>query len=532
MRSLREHQNPIESAQDFKQLKGFGDKLCKKIADQLGEANSGSNNEQTNQQTDSQITQFMRQKKKRPLNKTPNRTSIESPVPKVAKTKSKSGRSYIPSEGSGAYAILLALIRAEEDGRDSLSKQELQEEAQEFSTTSMTMGTNGSHYSGFNSTKTLISKNLIERSIHRTASFFLTESGRQLALKLYRIHKERLTASEVPQLNCMSSEDSQTSDSESIISQTSEIQSQTSSQSSNGLIDRFSLTANSYEIVLCVDTREQTTGVNRDMKKTGLLSILQQNGVKVEMRTLSVGDFTWIARQKVNIGNNMANISVRSRKELVLDFVIERKRIDDLASSLKDRRWDEQKYRLSNCGVRKPSYIIEYFGHNSRRTDFGGIECDTLDQAIANAQSSGFFVKRCDSYDDTVRYLTMMSRYLESHLKNKTLYSCSKDEMISREVTEQHFMSFSEFGRNSNKITNFTVNEMLLKHLLQIKGVSVNKAKVIVDHYPTLQSLLDAFSIADTTKAKQNLLSVLKCGTAGRNLGPNISKKIFEYYCQ
>lgn len=538
---MKDHPDQLKNVQDFKQLKGFGDAICKRIAQKLAEVNGGDDqqiqqinfNPEEREQSEPQITQFMAQKKKRSLIKTPNRTSNDSPLPKLPKTKSN--RNYIPSEGSGAYAILMALIVAEsEEGTDSMSKQELSMAAQEFATTSITTGTNGSHYSGWNSVKTLLNKNLVEKSRHRMASFYLTESGRQLALKLYQMLKEKrtVTESQVPALTTMSSDDTQTSDSESIISEpNNRIQSQTS-HSSNSLSDRFSLIADSYEIVLCVDTREQATGVNRDMRKTGLLSILQQNGVKVEMRTLSVGDFTWIAKQKTNFGHNMANISGRSRKELVLDLVIERKRIDDLASSLKDRRWDEQKYRLINCGVRKPSYIIEYFGQNSRRSDFGGIECDTLDQAIANAQTAGFLIKRCDSYEDTVRYLTLMSRYLESHFKNKTLYSCSKDELINNEVGVNHFMSFAEFGRNSNKITNFTVSEMFLKHLLQIKGVSVIKAKVIVDHYPTLQSLLDAFSIAETAKDKQNLLSSLKCSPIGRNLGPNLSKKIYQFYCR
>ncbi|CAG2117387.1 unnamed protein product [Medioppia subpectinata] len=261
------------------------------------------------------------------------------------------------------------------------------------------------------------------------------------------------------------------------------------------------------------------------------MAVLQQNGVRVEMRTLSVGDFAWIAKQRVDLGPNIATINSRSRRELIMDYVIERKRIDDLASSLKDRRWDEQKYRLINSGVRKPSYVIEYFGSQTKRGDFGGIKYETLDQAITNAEVDGFAVKRCDSYDDTIRYLTLMTRYLESSFKDKSLYSCSREEMINKEVSNDHFMSYNEFDRNANKITNFTVNEMFLKHLLQIKAISVVKAKVIVENYPTLQSLLDAFSIPETLKEKQNLLSSLKSGLMDRNFGPNLSKKIYNHYC-
>lgn len=44
------------------------------------------------------------------------------------------------------------------------------------------------------------------------------------------------------------------------------------------------------------------------------------------MKDLKVGDFTWICRKH------------NSSKELVLPYIIERKRMDDFASSIKDKR--------------------------------------------------------------------------------------------------------------------------------------------------------------------------------------------------
>ncbi len=570
MRSLRAHPNTLMSGQECKQLKGFGDKICQRIDQKLNEFQNKTqfNENQTNcdtnhiillsdksphslpkdkRLTDNQsleITDFLKKKKKRPLKKTPNKTM--SPLRKVPKTKSNKSN-YIPSEGSGAYGILMALFRSEVvDSVDSLGKEELQSLAQEFTTTSMTVAMHGSHYSGWHSIKTLINKNLIEKSNQRNATYCLTEDGKNIASKLYQIYceKERNTnTANEPILNCLSSGSADSSDSESIFPHESQPQTQSSqavsmssqfstqsSSTSDLFSERFTLSANSFEIVLCIDTREQVSGVNREMRKTALMSLLQQNGVKVEMRTLSVGDFAWIAKQKVISGPSISTLSNRSRKELLLDFVIERKRIDDLASSLKDRRWDEQKYRLINCGVRKPSYIIEYFGTHTKKGEFGGIKCETLDQAIANAEVDGFSIKRCDSNEDTIRYLTLMTKYLESFFKDKTLYSCLREELINKSVPLNHFMTFSEFGRNANKITNFTVSEMFAKHLLQLRGISVSKAKVIIEHYPTLQSLLDAFSIVDQQKEKENLLSSLKCGLMGRNFGPTLSKKVYNHY--
>ena len=43
----------------------------------------------------------------------------------------------------------------------------------------------------------------------------------------------------------------------------------------------------------------------------------------------------------------------------VLDTVIERKRVDDLAASIKDQRYERQKYFLARCGVRRTMYVLE-----------------------------------------------------------------------------------------------------------------------------------------------------------------------------
>lgn len=53
-----------------------------------------------------------------------------------------------------------------------------------------------------------------------------------------------------------------------------------------------------------------------------------------QVRRLPVGDGIWIARHK------------QFGREYVLDFIVERKRIDDLCSSIRDNRYKDQKLRL------------------------------------------------------------------------------------------------------------------------------------------------------------------------------------------
>ena len=58
-----------------------------------------------------------------------------------------------------------------------------------------------------------------------------------------------------------------------------------------------------------------------------------------DTRKLSVGDYLWICKPKAGSG-------ISPDKELVLPFVIERKRLDDLVSSIKDGRFKEQKVTI------------------------------------------------------------------------------------------------------------------------------------------------------------------------------------------
>jgi crossover junction endonuclease MUS81 len=92
----------------------------------------------------------------------------------------------------------------------------------------------------------------------------------------------------------------------------------------------------SYEIILIMDCRELHKKRDVDEMTKGLLD----KGVKVEVRALKMGDITWIAR-------DTTGKQAGEEKEVVLDFVVERKRLDDLVGSIKDGRYDDQKVGLS-----------------------------------------------------------------------------------------------------------------------------------------------------------------------------------------
>lgn len=72
---------------------------------------------------------------------------------------------------------------------------------------------------------------------------------------------------------------------------------------------------------------------------------------------------------------------------------------------------------------------------------------------------------------------------------------------------------------------------MFVKQLLQLKGVSVDKALAIVEKYPTPRSLM--LEYRDNAGVKgEKLLSTIPYGKLRKNIGPTISKTIYQLYSQ
>lgn len=94
-----------------------------------------------------------------------------------------------------------------------------------------------------------------------------------------------------------------------------------------------------YDIILVMDTREIKNRRDEDAICKGL----SDWGVRVDVRALRLGDITWIARLKDGVQPELAG----DERECVLDYVAERKRLDDLCSSIRDGRYDDQKVRAS-----------------------------------------------------------------------------------------------------------------------------------------------------------------------------------------
>ncbi|XP_043486854.1 crossover junction endonuclease MUS81 [Polistes fuscatus] len=279
--------------------------------------------------------------------------------------------------------------------------------------------------------------------------------------------------------------------------------------------DEIRLKPNSFDIVLLVDIKE-TCGGKTKPEHDATLAELKELGVLFEVRHLKIGDFTWITKCKY------------TNKELVLPYIVERKRLDDLSASIKDGRFHEQKFRLKQSGLQNLLYIIEDHDKIIRT----GIPLSTLLQAAVNSLvQDDLIVKYTDSHQDTMSYLATLTSILHKIYAKKNLIEHKKENLLPTDVSSDTvlLMNFEEFNKAASKLKNFNVRQMFVRQLLQLKGMSVDKALAIVECYPTPLMLINALHTSDYGQA---LIANIQYGLQKRLIGPALSKTVYLFYTQ
>ncbi|XP_028040926.1 crossover junction endonuclease MUS81 isoform X4 [Bombyx mandarina] len=232
--------------------------------------------------------------------------------------------------------------------------------------------------------------------------------------------------------------------------------------------------------------------------------------LKHEYRSLKVGDFLWIARHRVN------------NEELVLPYIIERKRMDDLGASIKDGRFHEQKFRLKKCGLKHVLYLIENYGKNKHV----GLPLQALRQALANTKvQDGFKIHMTDSLTHSTRFLAMMTKRLTLEFKDQSLVGCNHEQSPTK------LMTYEYFSKTSMKTKKMSVMETFVKMLVQLKGMSLEKALAVTNKFKTLRCIIEAYKQCGQREG-QLLLANLKYGDLNRNVGPTVSKSVYDLFTE
>ncbi|XP_074192796.1 crossover junction endonuclease MUS81 isoform X3 [Rhinolophus sinicus] len=456
LRSLRRYPLPLRSGKEAKILLHFGDGLCRMLDQRLQQhRSSGGDHAPASSGA------------KSPAQEGPPAEVQDSSMPVLAQPKAGGSGSYWPARHSGARAVLLLLYREHlnPSGHSFLTKEELLQRC-----TQEAPGVAPGSARSWPALRSLLHRNLVFRT-QQPARYSLTPQGLELA--------QKLAESEDLSLLNVGIEPAEPPGEEPEVPRSFSAE----LGASEGSVQQpqLELRPGEYRVLLCVDVGE-TKGAGH---RSELIRQLQRLHVTHTVRKLHVGDFVWVAQE------------TRPRDparpgELVLDHIVERKRLDDLCSSIIDGRFREQKFRLKRCGLGRRVYLVEQHGsvHNLSLPE------STLLQAVTNTQViDGFFVKRTADIKESAAYLALLTRGLER------LYQAQ------------------------------SVREVFVRQLVQVRGVSGEKAAALVDRYSTPASLLAAYDACATPKEQEMLLSTIKCGRLQRNLGPALSRTLAQLYC-
>lgn len=396
--------------------------------------------------------------------------------------KKKSTKTYIPRKNSGAYAILLVLLEFDPEDRGMI-RDSIAVNARPYCSTSFENNPSANQlHSAWNSIKTLINHELV-RAQGRPMKYYLTEEGKALAENLKQTDNIKFR-NEVASPERLKQN--------SITGQRNVVL-----QSSNEIFEYegdsyLFWDSGSFDIIFIIDNREIRAQNQRDF----FLNKLLQIGIKCEQRALSVGDGLWIARNKV------------TNEEVVLNYIIERKRLDDLASSIKDGRYTEQKVRLKRTGVENIFYLIEEVTSSELQKMAEAIQT-SISMAMTN---SNFHCIRTKDPDETILFIEKITNELNKFYKDKKLLVLYPDNLQQQkdyaDMLEKFRKKFKEneiecvhtyptFDTMLSKSDLMTTKELLVRMLMTIRGISLEKAIAIQREFKTPKLLVKNFDKHD-----------------------------------
>ncbi|CDR88887.1 related to MUS81-endonuclease involved in DNA repair and replication fork stability [Sporisorium scitamineum] len=461
-------------------------------------------------------------------------------------------RAYVPQHRSGAYGLLVGLYiltRASSSSREErVSKTQLINAARPYSDTeyesggsssrssaavplSSQYGTSGgggssrSFYTGWTSIKTLIAKGYVLQS-GNPARYSLSDEGATVAETLARDAGVEHSAGPV------TSDGGRDEDASDLDDEWSEDEQEQVLKTRVLTFQPEVLKAGSYTIHLVVDNRERHRP-GRRQEKEPIATLLLERGVDTETRALEVGDAVWIARRKQPTG--------LEADEVVLDHIVERKRLDDLTSSILDGRWRDQKFRLSSSGLSKVLYLIEDYDVENQMRKFGS----QIQTALSSSQVvDGFFVERTSGLVASIDYLASMDgmvrkiyegqdlSVIPSAVISRSSFLETREELQRKSPSASLLTSFEAFQALNSKSGGLTSKEIFGKMLLCIKGMSAEKVREVLAMYSTLRELTDAFQeTTDDVKEAETMLSTLTEGMdQRRKIGPALSRKVAEVF--
>ena len=237
-------------------------------------------------------------------------------------------------------------------------------------------------------------------------------------------------------------------------------------------------------MLIKIDTREMAL---LQMILTQVSTIPVFKSIKVQSETLPIGDII---------------ISDETEDKII----IERKSVNDLLSSIKDGRYEEQSYRLNGLNHHNHNIVYLIEGDVNKVNRFkpdNQIEKLTLYSAMFSLNYyKGFSVFRSFSMEETANIICNMAYKMGKDLTKKPYFQnkmpiienesgetaiiTSSDDSDEVQVTEKDYVCVIKKVKKDN-ITPDNIGEIML---CQIPGISSVTALAVMEKYKTIPNLI------------------------------------------
>lgn len=275
-----------------------------------------------------------------------------------------------------------------------------------------------------------------------------------------------------------------------------------------------------------------------DVREQELIKIINQliitipsfKDIEIKVASLPIGDIV---------------ISDKEEEKLI----IERKSIQDLSASIKDKRYEEQSYRLNGSNYHNHNIIYLIEGDVNRSVNVfksNSVDKLTLYSAIFSLNYyKGFSVLRTFSLEETAIFICNTLRKMKKGLlENKVAYyknkemvfeNCKKDiDENNKEKEKQENSEDEEKGNGKNYVNvikkikkeNITPDNIGEIMLCQIPGISSVTALAIMKKFKTFQNLIETIK---SDKSCLNDITYQNAKLQERKINKTVISNIMKY---
>ena len=294
-----------------------------------------------------------------------------------------------------------------------------------------------------------------------------------------------------------------------------------------------------YDVVLVVDNREQfgrgggIAAGGGQRNKTELTEELvrrlcEGKNIRGETGRLEAGDAVWVARRR---GSEAGAVGDADAGDYVLDVVVERKRLDDLKSSIHDDRYRQQKFFLKRSGLRQLVYLVEGSVRDFEASGVAEHSIKAIKSATVQTEIyDGFQVVRAmnrkevfDLYGHLTAAIT--ERYANLTAADGAMASGSTDGVDPEPLVPPTLDEYNTRVKNVKRSL-ATLKTVWGTMLMQVDGLGPDIAQAIIDVYPTPAALHSAYVICGGGKAAAALLADLRTSRT-RSVGKTVSERVY-----